>query len=108
DLLIGPAFVMRPRRECLPEQRPLRAVGGPAVISEVRRQVPPLDAEIRVRTVVGRKREGLSGRDFCKARRIVAESGKALRQRAPAKGEQREPSRKCAPRDGSISAHWQR
>src|SRR5579859_3726840 len=57
DLLIGPAFRLRTRRHRLSEQRPLRAIGGASGINEVGSDVPPFDAEVRVRAVISRKNE---------------------------------------------------
>ena len=63
DLLVGPAFLLRARRHRLPEQRPLRAIGCAARIHEVGGDVPPLDAILRMRAVIGGKRQHPAGHD---------------------------------------------
>ena len=74
----------------LTKQRPLRAIGRAAGVHEIRGHVPPLDAKLRMRAVIGGKRKALAGHDGCKSFRVLAEPGKALRARAlPPSAEQR-------------------
>ncbi len=81
DLLVGPAFLLRARRHRLPKQRPLHAIGGARGIPEVRRHVPPLDAILRMRAMIGWKCQHAPGHHGCKSFGVAAETGKALRQR---------------------------
>src|SRR5581483_11080570 len=52
DLLIGPAFLLCTRRHGLTEQGPLRAKSCTVCVCEVGGDVPPLDAEVGMRTVI--------------------------------------------------------
>src|SRR3954465_2422437 len=81
-LLIGPALALRPRLRRLAKQRPLQAASRAAAIDEVRREIPPLDAKLRMRRMIARKGECLSRRDLGKAVGCLAEPGIALRARA--------------------------
>ena len=99
-----------PGRDRLTKQRPLRAIGGAAAVGEVGRHVPPLDAEIRMRAVIGGKRESLAGNDrrksFARSRRArqsLARSALARRARASSA-----PPAKARRDDRDPIAHWQR
>src|SRR5271163_59574 len=79
DLLTGPAFRRRIWLHGLAKQRPLHAERRAVAVDEIGGHVPPFDAEIRVRTVIGGKRENLARRDRRKSFAVRAEPGKALR-----------------------------
>src|SRR5450756_2401884 len=82
ELLAGPAFFLRAGPHRLAKQGPLRAEGCALRIRQVRRHVPPLDAKIGVRAVIGRESKTLAGSDGGESFRALAEPGKALRSRA--------------------------
>src|SRR5947209_17003997 len=87
DLLIGPAFALRSRLRRLAEQRPLQAASRTAAVDQVRREIPPLDAKLRMRPVIGWEGEGLSRCDLRKAIGRLAEAGIALRMCAARESE---------------------
>ena len=80
DLLVGPAFALSACCDRLTKQRPLRAIGGTVCVSEVGRHIPPLDAELRMRAMIGWKRKCLAGNHGSKPLRAFAETGEALRE----------------------------
>src|SRR5262249_48946085 len=86
DLLIGPAFTLRPRLRGLAEQRPLQAARRAAAVDEVRREIPPLDAKLRMRSAISGEGEHFSRRHLRKAVGSLTEPGIALRA---------DPVRKC-------------
>src|SRR5882672_241326 len=108
ELLIGPTFLLCARPRCLTKQGPLRAIGDAVSVHEVCRDIPPLDPEIRMRTVIRRKSEGLARCNGCESLSVEAESGKALRKRRPAA----EPEKCKAAREGAagyrLSVHRRR
>src|SRR4030081_693618 len=81
DLLIGPSLLLCAGPRCQTEQGPLRAAGRAGGIHKVRRHVPPLDAKVRMRTMIGRKRKCLAGSDRGEPLAAHATPRKALRQR---------------------------
>src|SRR6478672_4814174 len=98
NLLIGPSFAWRARSHRLTKQGPLRAVGRAGLIRKVGRHVPPLDPEVRMRTVIGGKTENPAGGDGGEPFRALAESGKTLRPRRFG----RKPEEKRAAREGAA------
>src|SRR5690606_33989601 len=72
DLLVRPSLTLRPGFEGLPEQCPLGAMDTPVLAFERGGQVPPLDAEFRMRTVIAGKDESRGLRDFREVRRRLA------------------------------------
>src|SRR5213078_1889364 len=71
-LLVGPTLLLRARLHRLTKQGPLRAMGNPGRVHQIRGHVPPLDPVIRVRSVIGRKCECLAGNDGCESAAIHA------------------------------------
>src|SRR5260370_10312586 len=97
-MLMGPAFLLRPGKHRLAKQGPLCAIGRARRIHEIRGQIPPFDAIVRMRTVIGRKSKRLAGNDRRKSVPSDAKSGKALRTRGLAA----EPESKRAARAGAA------
>src|ERR1700738_1937055 len=98
DLLIGPSLLLRAGLHRQTEQGPLRAQGCAGGIDKVRRQVPPLDAKLRMRTMIGRKGKCLAGSDSGESLAADAKPGKALRKR----GFAAEPQNERAARKGAA------
>ena len=107
DLLAGPAFERGAGACGLTKQRPLRAISDAAGVRQVRRHVPPLDAEFRMRAVIGRKRKTLAGHHSGKSIRRLAKSGKALRKGLAAEQRERAAS-KAAAGNFAATVHWQK
>src|SRR5204863_10174515 len=76
-------------------------------IAQIRRHIPPLDAEIFVRAVVGGKGECPAGNYARKTVRLLFQPGKALRARLRGQRQQGRAAGKTASRD-AASAHWRR
>jgi hypothetical protein len=108
DLLIGPAFELGARCDRLPEQGPLDAIGHAVRVDEIGRHIPPFDPKPRMRAVIGRKRECLSGNDRRESVCGFAESGKALRERLSPEPEQQRAAGKQAARYRTATAHWRK
>jgi hypothetical protein len=80
DLLAGPAVALRPGFGRLPEERPLHAVVAALGILQRRGQVPPFDAVLGMRAVVGGEFEPGGRRDLGEALGGGSEAGVALGQ----------------------------
>jgi hypothetical protein len=108
-LLIGPSFQLRARAHRLAKQRPLHAVSRAIPVRQIERDIPPLDAKIRMRTMIGREGEPLARDDGCKSITVHAKSGKALGQNMLLSDKQRKRAAgKAATGDPKSIAHWQR
>ncbi len=83
ELLAGPPLALWSRPRGLSKQRPLDAACGAGGVDEVRRHIPPFDAKIGMRAMVGGKRKQLARCDLGIAFRILPEPGIALRDRRP-------------------------
>src|SRR3569832_1653380 len=94
DLLAGPARALRSRPRRLPEQGPLQAVGLSIGVVEIGGDIPPIDAEVRKRTVIPGKAEQLAGRYLRKAVAVFAEAREALRARPGVEPGEHEAGRK--------------
>src|SRR5260221_14279112 len=100
DLLIGPAIPLHARRDRLAKQGPLRAIGHAFGIPEIRGEVPPLDAIVGMRAVIGGECQRAAGHDGGKTVGVVAQSRKTLRPPTrAAEAKPNEPPRKSPTRD---------
>src|SRR6185437_8210195 len=109
ELLIGPSLLLRAGFQRLAKQGPLRAIGVAGCVVEIGGDVPPLDAEIRMRAEIGRKGKGPAGNHACKSFRRIVEAAKALRpRRATREAECEGGACKSATADDGSIAHRQK
>ncbi|MDT4857072.1 hypothetical protein FQZ97_914840 [compost metagenome] len=78
QVLVAPARFAGAGLQRTAEQGPLQAPGAALFVFQVGSDVPPFDAVVRVRTVIGRKAEVPAGRHLGKARRGFAQPGEAF------------------------------
>ena len=105
ELLAGPAFELWAGSGRLAEQRPLHAERGSVGAREIGRHVPPLDAKLRMRSVISGKDEMLAGHDLCKAVCGLAKPGIALRARMAGEAERKRRAQERAARERAASVH---
>ncbi|MNZ94860.1 hypothetical protein D3C78_1139780 [compost metagenome] len=99
QVAVAPAGLRGTGLQGVAEQRPLHAPRPALLVPQIGRHVPPLDAVVRMRAVIGGEDDGPARSRLGEVRRIAGQPGETLlrRRRAIATGEQQADEYRHAP-----------